>query len=175
MVVWKELTFNSFYVGCMWWCWNNLFLTVSTLDGCGGLELIFNSFYVRRVWWSWKNWFLTVSNFGGCGGPDRGVFLHSFLFWVGVVVLKELTFNSFFFRRVWQSWKKWYLIVPTLGACGGLERHDFYQVLFWAGLVFLKELIFNSFYFGRVWLFQKNWLLTVSTLSVCGGVERNDF
>ena len=49
----------------------------------------------------------------------------------GVVVLKELIFNSFYFR-----------------GCGGLERTDFYQFLIWEGVVVLKELVFNSFYFG---------------------------
>ena len=65
------------------------------------LTLIFNSFYVRRLWWSLKkvifNSFyiglgvvvlkeliLTVSTLGGVGLE-------------GVVILKELIFNSFYF------------------------------------------------------------------------------
>ena len=34
----------------------DLIFTVSTLEGCGGLERTdFNSFYIKRVWWSLKN------------------------------------------------------------------------------------------------------------------------
>ena len=33
----KELIFNSFYFGMVWWSWK---------------ELIFNSFYFGIVWWS---------------------------------------------------------------------------------------------------------------------------
>ena len=64
------LILNSFYFGRVWWSWNELIFTVSTLGGCGGLErtdfsqfllwegvvvlkeLILNSFYFGRVWWS---------------------------------------------------------------------------------------------------------------------------
>ena len=46
--------------------------------------------------------FLKVSNLGGCGGPERMHF-PQFLLWAGVVVLKELIFNSFFVGRVWWS------------------------------------------------------------------------
>ena len=55
------------------------FFTVSTLGGCGGLEITA---------------FLTVSILGSCGGLARTHFLQ-FLLWAGVVVLKELIFNSF--------------------------------------------------------------------------------
>ena len=89
-------------------------------------ELNFNSFYIRSVWSSWKNSFLTVSNFAA-----------------GVVVLKELIFNSFYFAEgvvvlgmnwiltvsilssVWFSWKNWFLTVSNFADCGGLERTDF--------------------------------------------------
>ena len=123
------------------WLW-----TVSILGGCGGLErtyfeqfllwegvvvmkeLIFHSCYFGRVWWCWKNWFWTVSTLGGCGGLERTDF-EQFLLWEGVVVgcsgvvvLKELTFNSFYFGRVWWSWKNWFWTVSTLGGCGGLGR-----------------------------------------------------
>ena len=74
-----------------------------------------------------------VSNLGGCGGPDRTDF-SQFLLWAGVVVLKELIFNSFYTWRVWCLERTAFLTVSTLGRCG-----------------VLKELIFNSFYVGRVW------------------------
>ena len=37
-MVLKELIFNTFYIGRLWWSSTNSFLTVSTLRGCGGLE-----------------------------------------------------------------------------------------------------------------------------------------
>ena len=86
-------------------------------------------------------WFLAVSTLG----------------WEGVVALKELIFNSFYFGRVWS-----------------LERTDFLQFLLWEGVVVLKELTFNIFYFGRVWQSWMNWFFTVSTLGGCGGLERTD-
>ena len=47
MVVLKELIYNRFYFGRMWWSWKNWFLTVSTLTGCGGLETTkFNDFFL---------------------------------------------------------------------------------------------------------------------------------
>ena len=39
---------------------------------------------------------------GGCGGLERTAF-EQFLCLKGVVVLKELIFNSFYFGRVWWS------------------------------------------------------------------------
>ena len=84
-----------------------LILTVPFLGECGGLERTdFNSFYIL----------------GGCGGLERTHFnsFYSF-FWEGVVVLKELIFNSFYFERVW-----WSLILKFL----------------------TERIIFNSFYFG---------------------------
>ena len=41
------------------------------------------------------------------------------------MVLKELILNSFYFRRVWWSSKKWFLKVSALGGCGDPERTDF--------------------------------------------------
>ena len=120
-------------------------------------ELILNSFYFGRVWWSWKNWFWTVSTLGGCrgrcGGLERTDF-EQFLLWDGVVVLKELILNSFYFWR-----------------CGGLERTDFEQLLLWEGVVVLKELILNSFYFGKVWWSWNNiWEMHWEALRTYKGV-----
>ena len=164
----------------MWWSWKNWFWTVSTFRGCGGLErtdfeqvllsegvvvmkeLVFNSFYFGRVWWSWRNSFWTVSTFRGCGGHERTNF-EQFLIWDGVVegcgdvvVLKELIMNSFYFQRVWWSWKDWFWTVSTFRGCGGHERTGFQQFLLWEGVMVLKELILNSFYFQRVWWSWKN-------------------
>ena len=44
----------------------------------------------------------TLSTLGGCGGPERAYF-NSFLHLEGVVVFKELIFNSFYIGRVWWS------------------------------------------------------------------------
>ena len=145
-------------------------------------ELIFNKFYIRKVWWSWKNWFLTLSIFRGHSGLDRTDF-EQFLYWEGVVVLtelifssfdladvvvlKELIFNKFYIRKVWWSWKNWFLTVSILGGCGGIERTDFEQCGIWDAMVVLKELIFNSFYFGRVWWYWKDWFWTVCHLGCC--------
>ena len=57
----------------------------------------------------------------------------------GVVVLKELIFNSFYFGRSVVVLKELILTFSTCGGCGGLERTDF-----------------NSFYFWRVWWSSKN-------------------
>ena len=98
---------------------------------------------------------------GRCGGLERTDF-EQFLLLEGVVVLKELTLNSFHFGR-----------------CGSLERTDFEQFLLWKGVelgvLVLKELILNSFYFGTVWWSWKNSFWTVSSLAGCGGLERTDF
>ena len=134
------------------------------------------------MWWSWKNWFWTVSTLEGCGGRcgclERTDF-EQFLLWEGVVVLKELISDSFYFGRVWWSWKNWFWTVSTLegcgGRCGGLERTDFEQFLLWDSVVVLKELILNSFYFGRMGWSWKNWFWTVSTFGGCGSPERPDF
>ena len=56
------------------------------------------------------------------------------MLWEGIVVLKELIVNSFYFRR----------------GCGGHNRTDFEHCLLLDGVVVLKELIFVSFYFGRL-------------------------
>ena len=170
----------------MWWSCKNWFWTVSTFRGSGGLErtecqqfllseglvvmkeLVFNHFYFRRLWWSWKNSFWTVSAFRGCGGLERTYFEQSLLSegavveCGGVVVLNELILNSFYFQRVWWSWKNWFWTVSTFRGCDGLERTNFEQ-----------------FYFhrcsSREWWSWKNWFWTVSTLGGSGGHERTDF
>ena len=38
-MVLKEVIFNSFHCGQVWWSWKNLFLTVSKFGGCGGPEI----------------------------------------------------------------------------------------------------------------------------------------
>ena len=154
VVVLKEVIFNIFYFVWMWWSWKNLFLSFSTLCGCGGLErtdfnhslfcvdvvvlkvVIFNIFYFVWMWWSWE----------------------------------ELILNSFFyFVWMWWSWEKWFLIFSNL--CGYDGQYwknwllkSFYFVSMWCSwreLIFyilllcvdvmvLKELTFNSFYF--VWM-----------------------
>ena len=153
--------------------------------------MIFNSFY-----------------FGRFGGLERTDLWH-FLLWEGlggfllVVVLKELIFDTFYFGKVWWSWKNWFLMFSTSEGCCGLERTDFWHFLLWEGMVVLKELIFNVFYFRRVlwswknwfltlsifekvwWSWKnwfllcvwswKNWFLTLSTLGRYGGLERTDF
>ena len=130
---------------------------------------------MRVLWW-WKNWFWTVSTLWGCGGLERNDY-EQFLLLEGVVVLKELILNSFYFVRVrvWWSWKNWFWTVSTLWGYGGLERTDYEQFLLLEGVVVLKELILNSFYFVRVWWSWKKWFWTVSTLWGCGGLERSDF
>ena len=48
-----------------------LILTLSTLQGCAGLERTdFNSFYFQG-YGSLEKLILTVSTFGGSGGPER--------------------------------------------------------------------------------------------------------
>ena len=37
-MVLKELVFNHFYFGRVWWSWKELVFTISTLGVCGGLE-----------------------------------------------------------------------------------------------------------------------------------------
>ena len=166
MVVLKELILNSFYFQRVWWVLKELFLI---------------SFYFERVWWSWKNCFWSVSTFRGCGSLERTDF-EQFLLSEGavvgcggVVVLKGLTLNSFYFQRVWWSWKNWFWTVSTLGGCGSLERTDFEQFLLSEGVVVMKELILNSFYFQRVWLSWKNSFWTVSTLGGSGDLEWTHF
>ena len=59
---------------------------------------------------------------------------------VGVVVLKELILNSFYFGGVLVVLKELILTVSFLGQCAGLDRSDFKQFLLWEGVVILKEL-----------------------------------
>ena len=49
-----------------------------------------------------KELILTVSTLGGYSHLERTDF-YQFPLWVGVVVLKNLIFNSFYFGRVWWS------------------------------------------------------------------------
>ena len=91
----------------------NWFWTVSTLLKCGG-----------RMWW--------------CGDLERTDF-EQFLLWEAVVVLKELILNTFYFGRLWWSWKNWFWTVSTLGGCGGLERTDFELFLLWEAVVVLNS------------------------------------
>ena len=45
-------------------------------------------------------------------------------FYLGdLVALKELIFNSFYFGRVWWSLKNSFLMLSTLGWCGGPENN----------------------------------------------------
>ena len=60
---------------------------ISNLGGCGGVE---------------RTGFLTMSILGRCAGLERTDLLQ-FLLWAGVVVLKEMIFNSFYFGRMWWS------------------------------------------------------------------------
>ena len=46
-----------------------------------------------------KELILTVSTLGQCNGPERTDF-EQLILWEGVVVLKELIFNSFYFGTV---------------------------------------------------------------------------
>ena len=174
-MVLKELIFDTFYFGKVWWSWKNWFLIFPTSEGCCGLEQTDfwkNSFYFGKVWW----WSLKELIFNS--------------FYVGrvLMVLKEMIFNSFYFGRMWWSWKNWFwhfllwegmvvlkelfLMFSTSEGCCGLERTDFWHFLLWEGMVVLKELIFNVFYFRRVLWSWKNWFLTLSML---GGMVVNWF
>ena len=42
----------------------------------------------------------------------------------GCGCLERTDFNTFYFGRVWLSWKNWFVTVSTFGGCGGLERTD---------------------------------------------------
>ena len=89
-----------------------------------------------------------------CGCLERTDF-EQFLLWEGVVVLKELILNSFYFSEKGFCGggleRTGFLLFLLWEGCGSLERTDFKQFLLWEGVVVLKELILNSFYFGRVW------------------------
>ena len=60
------------------------FLKISNLGGCGVRE---RTYFKQFLFW------------GGCGGLERTDF-EQFLLWEGVVVMKELILNSFYFGRV---------------------------------------------------------------------------
>ena len=164
VVVLKELIFYNFYFGRVWWSWRNWFFTVSMMEECGGLER--THFYIYII--DSMDWFFTVSTLRGCGGLERTDFLEFLLCevvvvlkkliltvssWMGVVVLKELIFNSFYFGRVWWSWRNWFFTVSMMEECGGLERTHFY--------IYIID--------------SMDWFFTVSTLRGCGGLERTDF
>ena len=71
-MVFKELSFNTFYFEQVWGSSKNSVLTVSTLGGCGGLQRTdFNSFYFGQGVVVFKELILTVSTLGGCGGLQR--------------------------------------------------------------------------------------------------------
>ena len=67
-----------------------------------------------------------------------------FLLWKGLMVLKGLILDSSELRKVWCSWKDWFLTISTFGGCGCHERTDF-----------------NYFYFGRIWSSLKNIFWTI--------------
>ena len=73
---------------------------------------------------SCKGWFCIVSNLGRNGGLERMDF-GQFSAWEGLVVLKGLVFNSFYFDRMWWSWNNWPFIIYTLVRCGGPESSCF--------------------------------------------------
>ena len=66
---------------------------------------------------------ITVSTLGGCAGLERTDF-KQFLLWKGVMVLKELIFNSFYFGCVWRSRRNDFQQFLLLGQWGGIERTD---------------------------------------------------
>ena len=141
----KELIFNHFDFGRLWWSWKNwvcyqflLWEAVVVFK-----ELILNSYLL------WD-----------CVVVLKGTeFATSFHFGSAVVVMKELILNSLLLREgEWWSWKNWFWTVSTLKGCGGLERTDFEQFLLWDCVMVLKELVCYHFFFG-----------------VCGGLERTDF
>ena len=107
------------------------------MGGCGGPERTdFNNFYFGNG--LQKNLSFSLY-FGSVWSREMVTKLHKvcvvlertdfqqFLLWEGVVVLKELIFNSLYFGRVWYSLL--ILTVSILGGCGGLERTDFQQFL----------------------------------------------
>ena len=65
-MVFKELSFNSFYFGKSVVVFKELSFNSFYLGHCAVVfkELIFNSFYFGRVWCSSKNSVLTVSTLG---------------------------------------------------------------------------------------------------------------
>ena len=100
VVALKDLIFNSFYVGRVWWSWRKWFFTISMMEECGGLQRTDIYIYIIDS----MDWFFTVSTLRGCGGLERTDFLE-FLLCEVVVALKELIFNSFYVGRVWWSSK----------------------------------------------------------------------
>ena len=91
----------------------------------------------------------------------------------GVVVFKELIFNSFYLfgvkELIFNSFYFWgvvvlkELVLKSLRGWHCLPRSDSKEFLLWVGVIVMKELIFNTFYFEGV-VVLKELILTVSTL-----------
>ena len=82
MVVLKELIYNSFHFGRVWWSWKNWILLGSTLDQCDGHKRTdFNQFPL------WE------------GVVVLKELIFKFLHSEDVVVLKEIIFNIFYFGQ----------------------------------------------------------------------------
>ena len=75
-------------------------------------EVILNNFYVGGVV-VLNQLIFTVSTLGGCGSLER-TDLEQLILWEGVLVLKELTFNSFHFGTVWWYCKNCLITLDTL-------------------------------------------------------------
>ena len=80
VVVLKELVFNHFHFGWVWWSSKNSFLTIPTLT-------------LMRGHWSSKNYF---GSYFECVVVLKELIFNNFYFEEWVVVLKELIFNSLF-------------------------------------------------------------------------------
>ena len=75
-----------------------------------------------------------VHTLGGCGGLEKNSFLTIPTLGSGVVVLKELIFNNFYFERAVVVFKELTLMLSYFGS----------------DVVVLKKLNFNNFYFETV-------------------------
>ena len=118
---------------------------------------------------------------------------------MGVVVLKELIFNSFYVERVWWSWRNWFLhiynwlngliftvsksvvvlkeliffTISMMEECGGPERTDFFTVNIFGWVWWSwRNWFLTVSTVGRVWWSWKNWIFTISMMEECGGLER---
>ena len=81
---------------------------------------------------------------GECGGLVR-IDLGLFFLWKDMVILKGLILNNFQLRRVWWSWKDWFVTISTL-----------------KGFEDLKGLIFNHCHLGNMQWSWKTWFLIIS-------------
>ena len=122
----------------------------------------------------WKKWLLRFSTLCRCGGLERNNFLH-FILCLDVMVLKEVTFNIFYFVWIWWSWKNWFETVSTLGRLWWSWKNWFltFSTLYRRGV--LERTDFNHSLFCVDVMVLKNRFLTFSTLCGCGGLERRDF